>query len=404
MVLDVDGHVLNADDLLERVNRLIQRIDENGPQTGDKSSGPAASSRSRGLGDPIPPMSALHDPLHPPALEAPTGAKNAAPSLMKRMVQRLAGWYVEPRWAAQQNYDGHNIHFAIGVVEAFQRIDSELEQLQRHNVQLKLQVVASVERLNRYRREVDSFLQGVASRSDVEKLGHEVERLGAAGASGVEIDYRAFEDRCRGDSSDIRKGQESYLKYFPGPSGTGKVLDIGCGRGEMVELLLEAGYDAVGVDLNREMVDLCTKKGLPVLLGDGISYLEQMPDDSMRGIFCAQVVEHLLTSEIERLVELSYQKLMRGGVLILETINPRSLHALGNHFFADTSHTRPVHPETLRFICEQVGFTQVALEERSVHPAMNLVQTMPDGETSEAVEELVRSVFGFQDYAIIANR
>jgi O-antigen chain-terminating methyltransferase len=191
---------------------------------------------------------------------------------------------------------------------------------------------------------------------------------------------------------------------FPKPDGSGKVVDIGCGRGEMLEVLIEAGYDVAGVDLNEEMVEVCRSKGLPVVKDDGIHFLAQIEDSSLRGIFCAQVVEHLLTSEVERMVQLAYQKLLPGGVLVVETINPRSLFALGNHFFADTSHVKPVHPETMRFICEQVGFSQVQLDERSAHPMMGVTDELPADEVGATLGELVRSVFGYQDYAIVATR
>ena len=114
----------------------------------------------------------------------------------------------------------------------------------------------------------------------------------------------------------------------------------------------------------------CASKGLPVVLEDGIPFLSQTAQDSLKGVFCAQVVEHLMTPEMEELVRLAFRTLQAGGVLVIETINPRSSFALGNYFYADTSHVRPVHPETLRFICEQVGFTKVQLEERSPHPSL----------------------------------
>ena len=224
------------------------------------------------------------------------------------------------------------------------------------------------------------------------------------GSTSSAIDYVAFEDRCRGSSESIQRAQERYLSLFPPASGSGAILDIGCGRGEMLELFIAAGYEAIGVDMDTNMIELCRSKGLPVIQDDGIHHLETTEANSLRGIFCAQVVEHLLTPEIERLVELSYQKLMPSAVLVIETINPRSLFSLGNHFFADVSHVRPVHPETLRFICEQIGFSKVELEERSLHPFMNRVDELPDGEVGTAIKELLQSVFGYQDYAIVATK
>jgi O-antigen chain-terminating methyltransferase len=172
----------------------------------------------------------------------------------------------------------------------------------------------------------------------------------------------------------------------------------------MLEILIDAGYDVLGVDPDPGMVEVCRSKGLPVVQDNGIHLLEQTDDNSLKGIFCAQVIEHLLTSEVERLVQLAHQKLLDSGVLVMETINPRSLYALGNHFFIDTSHVRPVHPETLRFICEQVGFSQVQLEERSAHPLMKMADDLPNGEVGTAVGELLKSVFGYQDYAIAATK
>jgi SAM-dependent methyltransferase len=172
----------------------------------------------------------------------------------------------------------------------------------------------------------------------------------------------------------------------------------------MLELLTEAGYEVLGVDLNEEMIEVCRSKGLPAVRDDGIHVLESTEDDSLRGIFCAQVVEHLMTSEMELLIQLAHRKLLPNGVLVVETINPRSLFALGNHFFADTSHVKPVHPETLRFICEQVGFSNVQLEERSAHPLMERIGELPDGKVGEAVGDLLQNVFGYQDYAIVATK
>jgi O-antigen chain-terminating methyltransferase len=264
--------------------------------------------------------------------------------------------------------------------------------------------VAEIERQNRHRREVTEILKTVANQVDVQNLSRDVKRLGVIGTTSSEIDYVAFEDRCRGSSESIRQAQERYLTLFPPASGSGAILDIGCGRGEMLELLVAAGYKAIGVDTDTNMVELCRSKGLEVVQDDGIHYLEVCENNSLRGIFCAQVIEHLLTSEMERLIELAYQKLMPSAVLVMETINPRSLFALGNHFFADLSHIRPVHPETLRFICEQVGFGRVELEERSLHPFMDTVDELPEGEVGTALRELLRSVFGYQDYAIVATR
>jgi len=406
-MLDVDGHVIDPEALRERVQQLVSTIDEQGPV-------PPADIRAvstEQLSVPVHGMQPLHAALLPPDLSSPAGPRGRAGRFVKRVVRRLTSWYVEPRWVTQKEFDSRNIEFSREVIGAFDltnrhlaRVDAELEDLRQHNVRLKLQIVAEIERHSRYRREVAETLNTAASRVDVQNLSREVKRLGVTGATSSAIDYLAFEDRCRGSSDSIQHAQERYLTLFPPASGTGAVVDIGCGRGEMLELLIAAGYEAIGVDMDSNMIELCRSKGLRVVQDDGIHFLQGTDDDSLRGIFCAQVVEHLLTSELERLVELSYRKLMPSAVLVIETINPRSLFALGNHFFADVTHVRPVHPETMRFICEQIGFSKVELEERSPHPFMSGVDELPEGEEGAVLKELLQSVFGYQDYAIIATK
>ena len=390
-MLDVDGHVISTDVLLERVQQLVSTID-------GKSPSPQAHIRpvaTEQLAAPVHAMQPLLEELHPPDLSGAAGLRGQAGGLTKRVIRRLTSWYVEPRWIKQQEFDLRNIEFSREVIGYAARVDAELEELQRQNVRLKLQIVAEIERHSRHRREVSEIVQ---------TLSRDVKRLGVTGSTSSAIDYVAFEDRCRGSSESIQRAQERYLSLFPPASGSGAILDIGCGRGEMLELFIAAGYEAIGVDMDTNMIELCRSKGLPVIQDDGIHHLETTEANSLRGIFCAQVVEHLLTPEMERLVELSYQKLMPSAVLVIETINPRSLFSLGNHFFADVSHVRPVHPETLRFICEQIGFSKVELEERSLHPFMNRVDELPDGEVGTAIKELLQSVFGYQDYAIVATK
>ena len=390
-MLDVDGHVISTDVLLERVQQLVSTID-------GKSPSPQAHIRpvaTEQLAAPVHAMQPLLEELHPPDLSGAAGLRGQAGRLTKRVIRRLTSWYVEPRWIKQQEFDLRNIDFSREVIGYAARVDAELEELKRQNVRLKLQIVAEIERHSRHRREISEVVQNLSS---------DFKRLGVTGSTSSAIDYVAFEDRCRGSSESIQRAQERYLSLFPSASENGAILDIGCGRGEMLELFIAAGYEAIGVDMDTNMVELCQSKGLPVVQDDGINFLEATESNSLRGIFCAQVVEHLLTPEMERLVELSHQTLMPSAVLVIETINPRSLFSLGNHFFADVTHVRPVHPETLRFICEQIGFSKVELEERSLHPFMDRVDALPDGEVGTAIKELLQSVFGYQDYAIVATK
>ncbi len=413
-MLDVDGQVISQETLVQRVNDLLAVIDAAGlPVTEARHAG-----RDADTGPVLHAMSVAHGELNPPDLSGARGPRGRVGSLVKRVVRRLTSWYVEPRWVLQKDYDGQAVVLASSIVTTLRRVDAELDDLRRENARLRLLSVTANERVRRALQELDDMrgvtselrkvFEGFAMKDDLLPLSRElsglVDRLGAIGVTGADIDYAGFEDVFRGESGEVQKAQERYLTLFPPPSEPGLVVDIGCGRGEMLELLRHEGHEVLGVDTDAGMVDVCTRKGLPAVVDDGIHFLSQTEESSLKGIFCAQVVEHLITPELEQLVRLALRSLRTGGVLVVETINPRSSFAIGNHFYADTSHVRPVHPETLRFICEQVGFSRVQLEERSPHPTLALADRLPDDALGEAVDELLRNVFGYQDYMIVATK
>jgi O-antigen chain-terminating methyltransferase len=170
--------------------------------------------------------------------------------------------------------------------------------------------------------------------------------------------YERFENRHRGSREEVRRKQEGYLEIFP-PGGT--VLDLGCGRGEFLELLRERGFKGRGVDLNAQMIALCRDKGLDAERADILEALAGTPDGSLDGIFSSQVIEHISAAHLERLVELARAKLAPGGVVVLETINPASVFALVQIYFLDLSHRLPVHPLALRFLLESSGFEDIRI-------------------------------------------
>jgi O-antigen chain-terminating methyltransferase len=401
VVLDVDGNVVSPEELVRRVEQLVRRIGPTSQSPGSQYPGdsryPAIASKS--VEPELDAMRITLADIRPPDLPQPRGPRGRAVHFVKRVVRKLTRWYVEPRLELQRRFDEYSVEFATTLHNYIRQVDSEIHEREQRDIALDLQVLEAVEKQERW-------LSSIPSQDDVDALRREVaivlQRLGLAAATGANIDYAAFEDRFRGSQSEIHEAQERYVTLFsPGP---GTIVDIGCGRGEMLEVLLHAGHEAIGVDSDPTMIEACRAKSLPAIQDDGIHWLERAAENSLKGIFCAQVIEHLLTSELEHFVRLAQSKLQVNGVLVMETINPRSLFALGNHFFADTSHVRPVHPETLRFICEQVGFERVELEERSRHPMVDLAEGLPDDQVGSAIEALLKSVFGYQDYVIVATK
>jgi glycosyltransferase involved in cell wall biosynthesis/2-polyprenyl-3-methyl-5-hydroxy-6-metoxy-1,4-benzoquinol methylase len=166
--------------------------------------------------------------------------------------------------------------------------------------------------------------------------------------------YLGFEDVFRGTEAFIRDRLRTYLPLLQTRE---RVIEIGCGRGELLDLLNEAGVPAIGVDIDEAMVRRCRAKGHTVEHTDANSYLRAQADSSMPAIFAAQVVEHLPYEDLISFLQLSRAKLQSGGQLIFETVNPHALEAFKT-FWTDLTHQRPIFPEVALVWCWLVGFEQ----------------------------------------------
>jgi O-antigen chain-terminating methyltransferase len=213
----------------------------------------------------------------------------------------------------------------------------------------------------------------------------------------------------RGSRELIRERQAPYVEDF---RNAAPVLDVGCGRGEFLELLRDSGIEGRGIDLDADMVEHCREEGLDVARVDAVDYLKRLEEGSLGGIFCAHVVEHLAPSALFRLLELAATKLRPAGILIAETPNPKALIAL-SMFFADLTHLRPLDPETFAFLARQAGFRQVETRFLNEPPAKERLQQVwlpDDQEHASARPALARNidrinevVFGPQDFALVAH-
>jgi 2-polyprenyl-3-methyl-5-hydroxy-6-metoxy-1,4-benzoquinol methylase len=226
--------------------------------------------------------------------------------------------------------------------------------------------------------------------------------------------YVGFEDQFRGSREVIRERLESYVPYFMnGPDGD--VLDVGCGRGEFLDLLAARGIASRGIDLNHEMAEVCRARGLEVEEADAVTYLEAVANGSLAGVFAAQVVEHLEPSYLLRFLDLAFEKLRPGGTLVLETLNPACWTAFFESYIRDITHRWPLHPETLKYLVTASGFTKADIEFRSPVPPQDRLQPIaPSGAGDEAARELVEvfngnverlnaRMFTFMDYAVVAK-
>jgi O-antigen chain-terminating methyltransferase len=232
-------------------------------------------------------------------------------------------------------------------------------------------------------------------------------------SSGVaEINYLSFENQFRGSREDISERQKKFIRYF---TSCNNVIDIGCGRGEFLELMREQGVGSRGIDIDQDMVEFCRLKGLEVEMADAVTYLEYLKDQSLDGIFIDQVVEHLEPAYLVKMLGLCYQKMREGHYIVIETVNPLSFASLAN-FYIDMTHKHPVHPETLKYLMSFAGFKDIEVQFFSPFPDEARLQHIPN-EKSDDLEkrenivcynrniDILNSVlFGPQDYTIIGKK
>jgi len=205
----------------------------------------------------------------------------------------------------------------------------------------------------------------------------------------------AFEDAFRGSQDELQAHYAPLAERLEGP-----VLDIGCGQGFFLHLLHERGVEASGVELDAELASIAVAEGLNVKHGDGLAALEAVEDGSLGAIVLLQVIEHLSAQQLCDLVLLASTKLRPGGVLAAETVNPQSLYVYTHAFFLDPTHTTPVHPLYLHFLCVQGGFTNADIEFASPVPEEEVLPA-EGGELAARANALL---FAPQDYLLFARR
>jgi O-antigen chain-terminating methyltransferase len=268
--------------------------------------------------------------------------------------------------------------------------------LERTGNEIQRRLWADLERIRlEYERLIHSELRLVRQRAAL----HTPEAAPPAAAPStvpdeLPFDYARFAGKFRGPEEYVSGGQRIYVEYF---RGCREVLDIGCGRGEFLELMRAAGVAARGVDLSAESVALCRQKGLAAETADLFAYLEALPEAALDGIFCSQVVEHLAPERLPMALKLCASRLSRGGVIAIETPNPECLAIFATHFYLDPTHTRPVPAALLAFYLEEFGLG--GIEVAKLAPARD---SMPSLGSLPA--DFREAFFGALDYAIIGRK
>lgn len=416
------------------------------------SANPAPFDRDRDVAERL---RALNDA---PALSAPEAGERPERGLRaaaRRVVRRL----VDPELASLRRAVEHQRAFDSALVQFLNRFAETVNQAAARQAEFASALVGFVQRIDRLtdakdrlyaslgssrtdllleamdkrletvrlglaraQAEIEGTATGlVLARAELESLKPEAPRRRTAlveKATGERVEsasglasafepehYVAFENRFRGDPDTLRVRLRGYVRYFEGRS---PVVDLGCGRGEFLELLQEAGIEARGVDGNEEMVQRCRSRGLEAEVSDLFQHLAGRETEGTGGVFACQVIEHLPPGRIRELVAESHRVLRPGGRIVLETVNPRSVVALVETFYRDLTHERPIHPETLDFVLRAAGFREVETLYRSPVSERARLVPVPGGPSTSALnqnfEKLNALLFGDQDYACVATK
>ncbi|GAA4745520.1 hypothetical protein GCM10023328_29690 [Modestobacter marinus] len=228
------------------------------------------------------------------------------------------------------------------------------------------------------------------------------------------FDYVGFERRFRGDPEEILTTLVD--RYGDLLRDHQPVVDIGCGRGELLGRLSEQDVAVIGIEPDPGMAVEARERGIEVHEELAGPWLRSVPDHSLGSIITTHVLEHLQLDDLIEVLELAVTKLRPGGVFISETPNPASLIVLGNSYLLDPTHVRPLHPSLLAFLCETAGFRDVRLQFFSPATGYHLPRVdlsghreAPDwavelaGSVDQGFSRLNEVLFGPQDYAVVAT-
>ena len=215
--------------------------------------------------------------------------------------------------------------------------------------------------------------------------------------------YVAFEDEFRGSREDIYERLKVYIPVLEAANigcEESLILDVGCGRGEWLELLNSFGYKAKGIDINRIMLEQCAIKGLEVTEADAIDYLKSLPDESLSGVTGFHIIEHLSFEILIKLFDEIVRVLRPSGILIFETPNARNILVGSGDFYRDPTHKNPIHPDTISFIARSRGLiNSESYFFENIDGVLSLVRS-----STKQFDDLSKYVNVSRDTALIAYK
>jgi O-antigen chain-terminating methyltransferase len=270
-------------------------------------------------------------------------------------------------------------------------IDEQIQHLLLRQQRAHDELAAQENRLGVLLEEVNRNADAIGGSSFVQVVAEETDHL-------LDGFYASFEDQFRGDRDEVRRRLQVYVPVLKEQHITSDVLDIGCGRGEWLELLKSEGIEAQGVDRNRVFVEECGRAGLSVIEADALTHLRSLPSESLNAVTSFHLVEHLQFEILIKLLDEIVRTLRRDGLLILETPNPENLLVGSCNFYADPTHRHPIPSETLQFLLESRGFHDIKILKLRPRDEAKI-----DGD-SEIINRFNELLYRAPDYGVIASK
>jgi len=434
--LEIRDDEINVEEIMEKIRKNIRRRQATGERSMDPDSAIRSFSKNCHAGESDDPiqldLSYINSnwDIHNNSYFISSHHPHIGKFLVKgrQMVHGEVRRYVDPIVYKQSMFNQSTKRVLNCLAQSEEELDEKISEAVKERDAVISKIITKVENTthkleNKIHEDVQNAV--IAINTDIEKkawlaqvLEERIQKgLAQKNASPTSnsienTNYFLFEERFRGSREDIKQRQLAFIPFFEKCS---RVLDIGCGRGEFLEILKEHEIGCIGVDSDPDMVAYCRSRQLEVELSDAIAYLETLEDKSLDGIFIDQVVEHLEPNYLIRLLALCHQKMKFGYHITVETVNPLSFVSFVN-FYIDLTHTKPVHPETLQYLlsasgfkeCEKKFFSPVSDEDRlkkiEETADMNATEKKNVEGYNHNIEMLNTVLFGAQDYAVVGKK
>jgi SAM-dependent methyltransferase len=325
---------------------------------------------------------------------------------------------------SQRQFEGHALtqqeilairinqlsHTSFQVVDSFSRELAQLSEEQRKFAELEHQQVVGlwreqreiIKRLEKLKDELGTRLAklqetvGSSTKASLQTMSVQT----PANEERTDLDelFASFADEFRGGREEVKEGLKVYLPLLKAAEIENNILDIGCGRGEWLELLKEEGLNGRGVETNRLMCERARERGLEVIEEDALAHLRNLPGGSLNAVTGFHFIEHLPFEILIELFDEIARTLRPNGLVIFETPNPKNLVVGACNFYSDPTHVKPLFPETVRFILSNRGFVDVRVEY------VNPVGGSPFKDESESSKALDSWFYSPRDFAVIGRK